>query len=66
MKVVGRGVYSITQLLEIGYPEHLIRKLLRSEDFPSIGFRTGNSRNSKAYFHKDKLDRYLRDMEVNR
>ena len=62
-----KGVYSIQELTEIGYPVNLIKQLMRSEDFPELGFRTGKSRNSKAYFHKDKLDSYLKKMtEVNR
>ncbi len=62
-----KDVYSVVELTTIGYPVNLIKKLLRSEDFPEFGFRTGKSRNSKAYFHKEKLDRYLKKMtEVNR
>lgn len=61
-----KGVYSIQELTEIGYPVNLIKQLVRSEGFPEFGFRTGKSRNSKAYFHKAKLDKYLQQMtEVN-
>ena len=60
-----KNVYSITELVRIGYPEELIRRLLKSEDFPEIGFRA-RGKNSKAYFWKDKLDRHLSYMtEVN-
>lgn len=55
---MAKSVYSITELVQLGYPEELIRRLLKSEDFPEIGFRA-KGKNSKAYFWKDKLDAHL-------
>ena len=62
---MAKSVYSITELVQLGYPEELIRRLLKCEDFPEIGFRA-RGKNSKAYFWKDRLDRYLSEKtEVN-
>lgn len=59
-----KEVYSITELSELGYPFNLIKKLVKSEDFSEIGFRVSNKKNSKAYFFKTKLDRYLMERET--
>lgn len=58
-----KEVYSITELSELGYPFNLIKRLVKSEDFAEIGFRVSNKKNSKAYFFKDRLDRYLMERE---
>lgn len=53
---MNKEVYSITELMEIGFPRSLLLQILnRPEDFPEIGFR--NKR--KAFFYKDKLENYL-------
>lgn len=56
---VARGVYSLSELVEMGYPELMLRKLLHSDDFSRFGFRLTPAVNSKAFINKDKLDRYL-------
>ena len=50
-----KEVYSITELMEIGFPRNLLIQILNTEDFAEIGFR--NKR--KAYFYKKKLEQYL-------
>jgi hypothetical protein len=63
---MGQVVYSITQLEDMGYSKKMLRKLIHSEEFSSIGYRLACSRNSKTFFYKDKLDRYLeRQMDEN-
>lgn len=53
---MNKEVYSITELMEIGFPRSLLLQILnRPEDFQEIGFR--NKR--KAFFYKDKLEKYL-------
>ncbi len=53
---MNKEVYSITELMEIGFPRRLLIEILnREDDFPEVGFR--NKR--KAYFYKDKLEKYL-------
>lgn len=52
---MSKEVYSIVELMEIGYPERLLRRILRSEDFAEVGFRDKR----KAFFYKHKLENYL-------
>lgn len=54
-----KNIYSINELVKMGYPEQMLRRLLHSDDFSSIGFRLRPRPNSKAYIHKDRLDKYL-------
>ena len=61
-----KKVYSISELTEIGYPVDMLRRISRSEHFSTCGFRYGNGRNSKIYFYREKLDKFLSLMtEVN-
>ena len=63
---MAKEVYSITQLVEKGYPEKMLKQLIHSREFSSIGFRLASSRNSKTYFFKDKLDKWIeRQMDEN-
>lgn len=52
---MNKEVYSITELMEIGFPRSLLIQILNTEDFAEIGFR--NKR--KAFFYKEKLEKYL-------
>lgn len=53
---MSKEVYSITELMEIGFPRSLLIQILNTEDvFPEVGFR--NKR--KAFFYKEKLEKYL-------
>ena len=61
-----KEVYSIAELAEMGYPKKLLKELVHSDDFSRIGFRLAASRNSKTFFHKDKLDRFLEHQEDER
>ena len=54
-----KEVYSITELVEMGYPKNMLKNLIHSDNFSSLGFRLAASRNSKTFFYKDKLDRFL-------
>ena len=56
---VTKGIYTVTELVEIGYPKQMLRHLLHSEDFSTFGFRLTPAVNSKAYINREKLDRYL-------
>ena len=59
---VARGIYSLSELAEMGYPELMLRKLLHSDDFSRFGFRLTSARNSKVFFYKDRLDKYIERM----
>lgn len=51
-----KEVFSISELMEIGFPRSLLLQILNNEDaFPEVGFR--NKR--KAFFYKEKLEKYL-------
>lgn len=50
-----KEVFSITELMEVGFPRRMLIRILNSEDFPEVGFREKR----KAYFYKDKLEKYL-------
>lgn len=54
-----KEVYSIAELVEMGYPKNMLKNLIHSDNFSSIGFRLASSRNSKTFFYKEKLDRFL-------
>lgn len=54
-----KEVYSIAELVEMGYPKNMLKNLSHSDNFSSIGFRLASSRNSKTFFYKEKLDRFL-------
>ena len=54
-----KEVYSIAELVEMGYPKNMLKNLIHSSNFSSIGFRLASSRNSKTFFYKEKLDRFL-------
>ena len=64
--VMKQEVFSITALEQMGYPKQLLRSLIHSEDFSSIGFRLASSRNSKTFFYKEKLDKFLAHQEDER
>ena len=59
-------VCSITQLVGMGYPDRKLKKYLHHERFSEIGFRNTDAPNSKAYFYKDKLDKFMADEEEER
>lgn len=50
-----KEVYSIAELMEVGFPRNLLIQILNTEDFAEVGFR--NKR--KAYFYRNKLENYL-------
>lgn len=56
---MNKNVFSISQLEEMGYPKKMLRKLIHSEEFSSIGYRLACSRNSKTFFYRDKLDKWI-------
>ena len=56
---MSKEIYSITQLEEKGYPKKMLRRLIHSKDFGGIGFRLACSKNSKTFFYKDRLDKWI-------
>ena len=52
-------LFSITELEEMGYQKKLLSKALHSQDFSTMGYRLACSRNSKTFFFKDKLDKWI-------
>ena len=54
-----KRVYDIRGMMELGYKERTIRKLIKSDHFSEYGFRIGASRNSKAYFILPKVERFI-------
>lgn len=61
-----REVYSITELADMGYPKKLLKDLIHSDHFSGLGFRLASSRNSKTFFYKEKLDKFLARQEDER
>ena len=61
-----KEVYSITELADMGYPKKLLTGLIHSDHFSGLGFRLASSRNSKTFFYKDKLDKFLEHQEDER
>lgn len=55
----GKDVYSIRDLIDKGYPERLIRILIKSDHFSEYGFRMGKTKNSKAFFYLPKVERFI-------
>lgn len=53
-------VYSISQLVPIGYARSILYEVARSEDFTLAGGFRGTGRRTKIYFNREKLDKYLR------
>ena len=50
---------TITQLVQNGYSESIIRQISRSERFDEVGFATGDKRKT-YYFFVEKLDEFLK------
>ena len=61
-----KEVYSISELVDMGYPKKLLKQLIHTDEFSRIGFRLAESRNSKTFFYKEKLDRFLEHREDER
>ena len=61
-----KEVYSSTELVDMGYPKKLLTGLIHSDNFSRIGFRLASSRNSKTFFYKEKLDKFLEHQEDER
>ena len=61
-----KEVYSITELVDMGYPKKMLKELIHSDHFSRIGFRLASSRNSKTFFYKEKLDKFLEHQEDER
>ena len=59
-----KSVAKIDQLVAKGYPRTLLEQIAHSEDFPTVGFSTGDNRKT-YYFHLDKLRDYLERRERN-
>ena len=59
-------VYSIKQLVQMGYPERKLKNYMHHERFSEIGFRTSDALNSKVYFYKDKLNKFIANEEEER
>lgn len=57
-----KEVYTITELMKMGFPERVIREVSRSENFYEIGFHSGKT----AYFFLDKLKKELERREMQR
>ena len=50
-----KEIYSIPDLVKIGYPEKVLREISRSENFADVGFKSGK----KSFFRKDLLNKEL-------
>ena len=53
-------VFSIQQLIPIGYPKAILYQVARSDEFTDAGGFRGEGRRTKIYFNKTMLDEYLR------
>lgn len=56
------SIYTITQLVKENYPRILLEQIAHSQEFPQVGFSTGEKRKT-YYFNKEKLDKYLERRE---
>lgn len=52
-------VMTISELVESGYPESVVRQIARSQKFEEVGFSTGDKRKT-YYFFVEKLDELLK------
>ena len=57
-----KNICSMSELKSMGYPG--LNTLANSEDFSEfgLGFRLTSARNSKVFFYKDRLDKYIERM----
>jgi hypothetical protein len=60
--LIEKQIFSLSQLVAMGYQKEMLQRLIHSEDFSRFGYRVSDKPNAKAYIHKDKLDRYLERM----
>lgn len=51
-----KEIYTIPDLVEMGYPEKLLREISKSEDFPDCGFKSG----VKSFFYLPELKKELK------
>lgn len=58
-EVVMKSVMTITELIDEGYPESVLRQIARSQKFEEVGFSTGDKRKT-YYFFVEKLDELLK------
>lgn len=52
-------VMTITELIDEGYPESVLRQIARSQKFEEVGFSTGDKRKT-YYFFVEQLDKLLK------
>lgn len=53
-----KPVMALGDLVKEGYPEGMLRRISKSEDFPLVGFRE-DGKKTKIYFYVSKLEKYL-------
>lgn len=58
-EVVMKSVMTITELIDEGYPESILRQIARSQKFEEVGFSTGDKRKT-YYFFVEELDKLLK------
>lgn len=58
-EVVMKSVMTITELIDEGYPESVLRQIARSQKFEEVGFSTGDKRKT-YYFFVEELDKLLK------
>lgn len=58
-EVVMKSVMTITELIDEGYPESVLRQIARSQKFEEVGFSTGEKRKT-YYFFVEELDKLLK------
>ena len=57
---MSKEIYSITELSAAGYSKVDLYEIARSENFTDAGGYRGESKRSKIFFNRNKLDGYLR------
>ena len=58
-EVAMKSVMTITELIDEGYPESVLRQIARSQKFEEVGFSTGDKRKT-YYFFVEELDKLLK------
>lgn len=58
-EVVMKSVMTITELIDEGYPESVLRQIARSQKFEEVGFSTGDKRKT-YYFFVEPLNKLLK------
>lgn len=61
-----KKVLSRKQMMDLGYPERLLRSISSNPDLTHLFFRSGTGKTSNTYYFPEKVDRWLELREDER